>query len=228
LDRGERLFDQYVAKARQSGVKELNGKDVWRLYDTYGFPVDLTRLMAEELGFTVNEAEFEKAQLESKEASKGGAKKDGKAIVKLDVHDLGALEKDDSVPKTDDSAKYGQETFCFVIIWYSIFLGHGNITAHVKAIYYNKAFVKSTANIDSSDTLGVLLDRTSFYAESGGQEYDTGSIIIDGEAEFEVIDVQTFSGYVLHIGHMKEGALRVGDEVISQYDEVRSTCSCAA
>ena len=52
LDRGERLFEQYIAKARQAGVKELNGKDVWRLYDTYGFPVDLTRLMAEDWSMT--------------------------------------------------------------------------------------------------------------------------------------------------------------------------------
>lgn len=106
LDRGERLFDQYVTKARQSASKELSGRDVWRLYDTYGFPVDLTRLMAEELGFTINEEEFEKAQQHSKEASKGGAKDEGKSAVKLDVHDLAVLEKNTEVPKTDDSAKY--------------------------------------------------------------------------------------------------------------------------
>lgn len=106
LDRGERLFDQYVAKTRQSGSQELSGKDVWRLYDTYGFPVDLTRLMAEELGFTINEAEFENAQQESKEASKGGVKDENKVVVKLDVHDLAILEQNNSVPKTDDSAKY--------------------------------------------------------------------------------------------------------------------------
>jgi alanyl-tRNA synthetase len=77
--------------------------------------------MAEELGFTVNEAEFEKAQADSKEASKGGAKKEGKAVVKLDVHDLGSLEKDDSVPKTDDSPKYGKhaarEMLRNLLIW---------------------------------------------------------------------------------------------------------------
>jgi alanyl-tRNA synthetase len=106
LDRGERLFDQYVAKARKAGSKELSGKDVWRLYDTYGFPVDLTRLMAEELGFAINETEFEEAQRHSKEASKGGAKDEGKVAVKLDVHDLAVLEQNNNVPKTDDSTKY--------------------------------------------------------------------------------------------------------------------------
>ena len=108
LDRGEKLFDQFATRAAEQNIKELNGKDVWRLYDTFGFPVDLTRLMAEELGLGINDAEFEAAQQQSKEASKGATKKDTAEIVKLDVHDLAALEKDDSVPKTDDSAKFGE------------------------------------------------------------------------------------------------------------------------
>lgn len=105
LDRGEKLFEQYATRASQRGESTLSGKDVWRLYDTYGFPVDLTRLMADELGLGINEEEFEKAQLESKEASKG-SKKDIKDSIKLDVHDIAALEKNVSVPKTDDSAKF--------------------------------------------------------------------------------------------------------------------------
>ena len=78
----------------------------------------------------------------------------------------------------------------------------------------------STEEISEDASFGVILDRTSFYAESGGQEYDTGSIIIDGVAEFEVTNVQVFNGYVLHIGTMKYGKLSVGDEIVSSYDEV--------
>lgn len=96
----------------------------------------------------------------------------------------------------------------------------GNITARITAIYSNKAFVKSTSSLSDHMVFGLILDRTSFYAESGGQEYDTGSIIVDGVAEFEVANVQVFNGYVLHIGHMKYGSLQVGDEVVSSYDEV--------
>ena len=106
LDRGEKLFDQFASRAKEHGLRELNGKDVWRLYDTFGFPVDLTRLMADELGLSVNEEEFEVAQAMSKEASKSSSKKGDMDIVKLDVHDIAALEQNDSVPKTDDSAKY--------------------------------------------------------------------------------------------------------------------------
>jgi alanyl-tRNA synthetase len=107
LDRGEKLFETYVQAANAAGSKELAGADVWRLYDTYGFPVDLTMLMAEELGLTVNQADFEKAQNESKEASKGAGKKGDGQAVRLDVHDIAALEANDNVPKTDDQFKFG-------------------------------------------------------------------------------------------------------------------------
>lgn len=109
LDRGEKLFDQFASRAKEQNITELNGKDVWRLYDTYGFPVDLTRLMAEELGLTVNDKEFEEAQAASKEASKASLKKGSSAGVKLDVHDIATLEKNDAVPKTDDSAKFSEQ-----------------------------------------------------------------------------------------------------------------------
>jgi alanyl-tRNA synthetase len=97
---------------------------------------------------------------------------------------------------------------------------HGDVTSRIQAIFHNKAFVQSTAELPSDTKIGLILDRTSFYAEAGGQECDTGNIVIDGVADFNVADVQVFSGYVLHIGHLKYGVLSVGDEVISSYDEV--------
>jgi len=68
----------------------------------------LTQLMAEELGLTINNDEFEKAQAQSKAASQASSKKGKKDLVKLDVHDLASLEKNPDVPKTDDSAKFGE------------------------------------------------------------------------------------------------------------------------
>lgn len=222
LDRGEKLFEQYAASARERGVRELNGKDVWRLYDTYGFPVDLTRLMAEELGLTINEREFEAAQASSKEASKASQKKHANSVVKLDVHDLATLEKNIDVPKTDDSAK-----FCkFIhssprpITQLIVALAVGNVEATVKAIYFNKSFFQTTSNVSEDTSFGIILDRTSFYAESGGQEHDTGNIVIDGFADFQVTNVQVYNGYVLHIGYLKYGKLSVGDKVVASYDEV--------
>ena len=221
LDRGEKLFDQFASRAKEHSLHELNGKDVWRLYDTFGFPVDLTRLMAEELGLSVNEAELEVAQTMSKEASKASLKKGDIDLVKLDVHDTAALERNDSVCKTDDSAKFSES---FVISPIDLVKtgvqGLGNVNAIIKAIFYQKQFVPSTNEIPENSTFGIILDRTSFYAEAGGQEYDTGNIVIDGLADFEVTNVQIYNGYVLHTGHLKYGQLALQDSVISSYDEV--------
>jgi alanyl-tRNA synthetase len=96
----------------------------------------------------------------------------------------------------------------------------GNHNGTVKSIYCNRKFLDSTSDIPEGTTFGLILDRTSFYAESGGQEYDTGSIVIDGVADFEVTNVQVFSGYVLHIGHLKYGQIDVGHDVVCSYDEV--------
>lgn len=205
LDRGEKLFEEYANAARKESRDTLNGKDVWKLYDTFGFPVDLTEIMAEEAGLKINQEEFKSAQEASKEASKGVAKKADGDIVRLDVHDIGALEKNADVPKTDDSAKYGRE----------------NITSSIKAIYHSRNFLDSTESITPGKPFGIVLDRTCFYAESGGQEGDSGLISIDGQAEFEVEDVQVFNGYVLHIGSLKEGQLKLNDEVTCSYEEVR-------
>ncbi|KAF2203745.1 hypothetical protein GQ43DRAFT_438553 [Delitschia confertaspora ATCC 74209] len=204
LDRGEHMFEKYAQKAKLSDSTALKGEDIWRLYDTYGFPVDLTRLMCEERGLTINDKEVEEAQEKAREASKGDRKATA-ALVKLSVHDLGALELMNDVPKTDDSQKYGRD----------------NITSVIKAIYHDKTFLKSTKEVPEGEQFGVLLDRTNFYAEQGGQEYDTGRLLVDGVAEIRVENVQVYAGYVLHTGYMMYGELNVGNEVICEYDELR-------
>ena len=110
LSRGEALFSKYAATAASEKRTILSGKDIWRLYDTYGFPVDLTQIMAEERGLTIDEVAFEKARLESLEASKASGKQKGGVEVKLDVHDLAALEANNAVTKTDDSFKFRTST----------------------------------------------------------------------------------------------------------------------
>ncbi|EGW30611.1 alanyl-tRNA synthetase, cytoplasmic [Spathaspora passalidarum NRRL Y-27907] len=202
LDRGEKLFEQYAIIASKTPEQTLSGKDVWRLYDTYGFPVDLTRLMAEEAGLKIDEPGFERAKEESREASKGTGTKNGTTLIKLDVHALSSLETE-LVPKTDDEYKYGTE----------------NIEAKIVSIYDGAEFV--TKINDSTKQYGILLDKTPFYAEQGGQEYDTGKLVIDGKSEFTVDNVQVYGGYVLHTGTITEGELSVGDSIIASYDELR-------
>ncbi|KAJ4526104.1 Alanine--tRNA ligase [Exophiala dermatitidis] len=204
LDRGERQFEVYAQKSQAQGLKKLHGADVWRLYDTFGFPVDLTRLMAEERGLSIDDNEFEEARLKAREASKG-EKKAASNLLKLDVHDLGELEKMPGVTKTDDSAKFGRD----------------NINGKIQAIYHAKKFHEDTRNVPEGEQVGLILDKTNFYAEQGGQEYDTGRIVIDGQAELEVENVQVYAGYVLHTGYMKYGHFSTGDVAICEYDELR-------
>ncbi|KAI9179741.1 Alanine--tRNA ligase [Blastocladiella emersonii ATCC 22665] len=210
LDRGLKLFEGIVAKAGKD-QKFIAGADAWRLYDTFGFPIDLTRLMAEEKGMSVNEAEFEAEQARAKELSRRRKDAQGEKQVKLDVHAIKEAEVR-GFPKTDDLPKYSQPT----------------LDATVVAIYHphpegglanpEHAWVKSVAE---GNVVGVLLDRTNFYAESGGQEFDTGSLAIDGSLEFAVENVQVYGGYVLHTGTLKYGTLEVGQTVVSTYDELR-------
>ncbi|WPH01595.1 Alanine--tRNA ligase [Acrodontium crateriforme] len=204
LDRGEIMFERFAAHSKESGSKDLSGSDVWRLYDTYGFPVDLTRLMAEERGLNIDDAAVAEAQEKAREASKG-EKKAGAELVKLNVHDINAIENMADVPKTDDSPKFKRE----------------NIKATLKAIYHDGKFLQSTDEVPSGAQFGVVLDRTNFYAEQGGQEFDTGRILIDGEAEIDVQNVQLYGGYVMHTGYMNYGSLKVGNEVLCEYDEIR-------
>ena len=89
------------------------------------------------------------------------------------------------------------------------------------AIFYNKSFISSTSHIPEDANFGLILDRTNFYAEAGGQEYDTGNIVVDGVADFDVSNVQVYNGYILHTGRLKYGSLSVGDDVVASYDEVR-------
>ena len=204
LDRGEAMFEKYAQQCKDQGSKDLSGADVWRLYDTYGFPVDLTKLMAEERGLNIDDKAVEEAQEKAREASKG-EKKALADVVKLDVHDLGKLEKMTEVPKTEDHYKFGRV----------------DITAKVKAIYHAKNFVQSTKDVPEGGQFGILLDRTCFYDEQGGQEFDMGRLIIDDVAELEVQNVQVYAGYVLHTGSMKYGSFKIDDTITCEYDEER-------
>ncbi|KAI0160812.1 tRNA synthetases class II (A)-domain-containing protein [Xylariaceae sp. FL1272] len=204
LDRGEKQFEKYASVASTNGTKKLSGADVWRLYDTFGFPEDLTRLMAEERGLSMDEKEIAEAREKAREASKA-VKEKVQTFAKLNVHQLAELKDQLQVPVPDDEPKFLK----------------GDTTGKVQLIYTGSEFIKSTKNLPENTPFGLLLDRTNFYAEQGGQVADTGRIVIDDVAEFEVQDVQQFGGYILHNGYLKYGELKAGDSVICEYDELR-------
>jgi alanyl-tRNA synthetase len=213
LTRGRRLLDRTIAKL-PAGTKVLPGDIAWRLYDTYGFPLDLTQLMSEERGLGVDVGAYEVAKQAAQLASQGvgGVTEDKLA---LDVHAITELQNKGTKP-TDDSPKYS----------YS-FDGAGGDAKYkfescqgtVIALRKDKRFVDS---VSSGDECGVLLDRTCFYAEQGGQIFDEGFLVKadDDTVEFKVTNVQVRAGFVLHTGHI-EGSLKVGDVVVQQLDETR-------
>ena len=98
-------------------------------------------------------------------------------------------------------------------------LAQNGISSEVVGIFSGVEFITSSETNDEQ-LLGILLNKTCFYGEQGGQEADTGSLVIEGKSEFKVVDVKIFGPYVLHIGYLKYGAIEVGKEVVCTYDEV--------
>eukprot|EP00124_Ichthyophonus_hoferi_P004093 Ihof_evm2s411 gene=Ihof_evmTU2s411 len=208
LDRGRRIFEQ-TADKEMDGV--IPGTIAWRLYDTYGFPLDLVVLMAEERGMKVDLQGYEAAKEEAKLISQAGGSHKGD-VVTLDVHAIADL-KARGVPATDDSPKYNYtkpgQHYVFP-----------PCSAKVVALYMDKKFVDEIPE-DSNKSVGVVLDRSNLYAEQGGQIYDTGFLSGAKDQEFTVRDCQVYGGYVLHVGVMTSGTLKVGSTITATIDEER-------
>ncbi|KAK3805521.1 MAG: alanyl-tRNA synthetase [Benniella sp.] len=201
-------------RSRVDDLKEILNEEeeaFWTLFDGYlqkaieSKATNLSEPMYGENDVSVDEEEFSKQQEAAKALSRAGKGSGAGAgeVVAFDVHDIAAVEAKKDVPKTDDSFKYQS----------------GNVNAHIKLIYRDHAFPQDTTLIASQKSFGNLLDRTN--CMQGGQEYDIGSITVDGKAEFVVENVQVYGGYVLHTGYLKYGVLQVGDEVVVQFDELR-------
>ncbi|XP_030453528.1 alanine--tRNA ligase [Syzygium oleosum] len=195
-------IEKFKKAAQDVQGKILSGQDAFVLWDTYGFPLDLTQLMAEERGLLVDVEGFNSAMDEARERSRSAQNKQAGGAIALDAEATSTLSKK-GVAKTDDSFKF---------IW---FQDHKSV---IKAIYSGEFLEGAVAG----EEVGLVLDSTSFYAEQGGQIYDTG--LLDGPfGTFQVCNVQLFGGFVLHIGSLlgERGKLNVGDEVICKVDYER-------
>ncbi|XP_075151730.1 alanine--tRNA ligase, cytoplasmic [Haematobia irritans] len=204
LSRGRNLFNRTISKLGNDKV--IPGDIAWRLYDTYGFPIDLTQLMAEERGYEIDMEAYEAAKLNSYILSQGrGVNKVDE--INLDVHAISQL-KERGVAITDDSFKYKYESLSTEPESEYSF---SPCTGTIAAIRFNNEYVESAS---SGQKVGIVLDKTNFYAESGGQIYDQGIMTkySDEENEFIVDLVYNRGGYILHIGTV-EGNLSVGDKM---------------
>jgi alanyl-tRNA synthetase len=191
LDRGIALFDEAAQRAK---AQSIDAQDAFKLHDTYGFPIDLTRIMAEERGMSVDIAGYEKLMEEARERARAGGKTGDSAVYELPPSALAELSGT-GVKPTDDSPKYKLEP----------------VRARVMAIWNGSNFDPS-ADTSADQEVAVILDRTNFYAEMGGQVGDSG-VIASGAAQFDVETTRVVGGYVLHIGRVRSGTLRGGDDV---------------
>ncbi|CAH2036704.1 unnamed protein product [Thlaspi arvense] len=210
----EKGIEQFRKDAKAVQGNTLNGEKAFNLWSTYGFPLDLTQLMADEIGLVVDVEGFNKADQEAKEKSKIAQKNQSGIAIVMSVDATSTLVKT-GVSATDDSFKY---------IWFQGCLIYPDVlkTDHeteVKAIYNGSALVESFAG---DDEVGLVLASTSFYAEQGGQIFDTG--LMEGSfGTFKVCNVKTVKGFVLHSGSLssKTGKVTVGDKVTCKVDYER-------
>ncbi|XP_036962309.1 alanine--tRNA ligase, cytoplasmic [Acanthopagrus latus] len=212
LSRGRRILDRKIMSL--GDCKIIPGDTAWLLYDTYGFPLDLTSLIAEEKGMAVDLAAFEEEKKAAQLKSQGKGAGDEDHIM-LDIYAIEEL-RNKNIPATDDSPKYkytadedGKYEF-------------EQTSATVLALRRDRAFCDE---VTTGQECGVLLDQTSFYAEQGGQTFDEGYMLREDDGtgdrmEFTVKNTQVRGGYVLHVGTVY-GTLKVGDQVTLRLDEAR-------
>ncbi len=171
LAEGEKRASQLIEATKSNGAV-ISGKDAFVLYDTFGFPIDLTKDMAREQGITVDEAGFDAAMAEQRNRSRAG-----KAAG--NVSDAALLEILSDVPAT-------------------LFTGYGSIEGSGTVLALVKGDSPST-ELEAGDEALVSLSETPFYATSGGQEHDTGYLSLGGRKVAEVLEVtKTPQGVFLH------------------------------
>jgi alanyl-tRNA synthetase len=195
LRSGTTIFDTAVRQTKAAGRAQLSGDEAFTLHDTYGFPIDITLEMAEEQGLSVDEPEFRRLMTEQRERAKADAQahKSGQA-------DLSAYRAvlDDSGPTR--------------------FTGYAEAARESRVTALLRADGASLAAAGEGDDVSVVLDATPFYAEGGGQQSDTGTIVVDG-GELEVIDVQTpLPGVIVHRARVRRGEVRPGAPAYAAID----------
>lgn len=201
LEEGQKKAEDIMAQTRERGETVLSGRDAFLLYDTFGFPIDLTKDMARERGLVVDEQEFEKA-MEEQRAKSRKARKTGFEDV-LELHELVQ-----DVPPTK-------------------FVGYDNLTAECKVLAIISGNSRLT-EMEPGDEALVVLDVTPFYATSGGQEKDLGTLEFPsapgevGRVAGSVTDVvKGPGGIIFHSVKATRQGIMVGQTLVARVDAKR-------
>ncbi len=187
LDRGETLLADILADK----PKQISGEDAFKLYDTYGFPLELTQEIAEESGVTVDTDGFEQAMAQQRERSK-------------DAHetiDLTVQSSLDGLAETIESTEF-------------VGYAQSDTQSHVEAILVEG---KSVDRAEAGSAVRVVLDQTPFYAESGGQIGDRG-YLSGNDLVVRIEDVQKEGDFFVHVGKIERGTLKRTDQVSAKID----------
>ncbi|AFY59882.1 alanine--tRNA ligase [Synechococcus sp. PCC 6312] len=195
LDRGEKLLAEIIAKAKSSGKKAktamISGLDAFTLYDTYGFPFELTQEIAAEQGLTVDEKGFDQEMESQRQRSQA-------AHETIDLTVKGSL---DQLAEDIHPTKFiGYDQFA--------------LTTEIAALLVDGDIVKSAG---PGTSVQVILAETPFYAESGGQIGDRG-YLAGSDVLVQIEDVQKENGIFVHYGRVERGSLQAGDTVTAQID----------
>ena len=196
LKQGTELFDSEIASLKAQGLNEIPGDVIFALYDTYGFPPELTREMAGEINFTLDEAGFKKAMNEQRERARASSKQKKSALTG-DIY-------------TELENEFGATKF----------------TGYEKSADSGKilALITSEGRIDSvtgPSEFEILLDTTPFYAERGGEVGDVGTMTING-LNMKIVNTIPHGKLIVHTAKLEsEGVINVGDEALCFVNDER-------
>ncbi|ETM99453.1 alanine-tRNA ligase [Phytophthora nicotianae INRA-310] len=210
LNKGIERFKKIAQGIREANKLVVPGEDAFFLYDSMGFPIDLTEIMAEEEGMTVDIKGYEECMRLQSERSKMDRKKGGSNGARplvLEARETSTLAGK-HISATDDMAKYewNIKTPAKVVAIFTTTESSSDFVDEVKAGDFER--------------VGVILDKTSFYSQAGGQIYDTG-VLSAANFKLDVDSVESYAGYVMHMGPIASGSIKVGDSVECQVDYAR-------
>ena len=200
IDQGLSILAGMEAEMEKKGEKVLSGEEAFRLYDTYGFPVDLTKEILEEKGMQIDEEGFQAAAKAQRDTSKGTFGEHSYSGTDATVYD----EIDPSVT--------------------SRFVGYETLTheSKITVVTTEKEIVEALSDGERGT---IFVEETPFYATSGGQEADNG-VITTAEGEFRVEDtVKAAGGKIGHVGCVVSGMIKTGDTAVLKVDEEKRALS---
>ena len=210
IDQGLAILAQMEQEMVAAGSKELSGENTFKLYDTYGFPVDLTQEILEEKGFSYDEEGFHACMEEQRQKARSARKVTNYMGADASVFenvDLSITSEFTGYDKLEDTGKV-------------------TVLATVKEDAEGKVVSELANGIAEGENGTIVCDVTPFYATMGGQQGDKGVIYTDG-GKFIVDDtVKLVGGRYGHVGHMEQGMITVGQEVTLSVDKINRMNTC--